>query len=226
MKLVCISDMHGTLDFAVKPSDLLIIAGDMCPYSGGGAQMGCIQQEIWLRDEFGPWLAEQPVKEVVATPGNHDWIWELAPMMVPRMPANFHCLVDKGIEILGLKIYGTPQQKVFCDWAFNRSPAQLMRYYAEIPEGLDILISHAPPFGVMDDVMSKMGPRHEGSPELANRIQRMAQKPRIVVCGHFHANDGLKEYPSFPGTVFVNCSVVGENYVRSKDPIYLEFDHE
>ena len=58
--------------------------------------------------------------------------------------------------------------------------------YAEIPEGIDILISHQPPYGYGDrycDVGS-VKTEHLGSRELLAAIDRC--RPKLVICGRTH----------------------------------------
>ena len=58
---------------------------------------------------------------------------------------------------------------------------------------VDILISHVPPYGVLDRVESRFIPpawtgRHAGSKVLLEYIQRY--QPRYVFCGHIHEAEG------------------------------------
>jgi len=221
MKIAFIADMHGMLDFKVDPCDLLVMAGDICPCRGFPYQ-ACMFQENWLNVELRYWLADQPIKECVAIAGNHDWIWDMADTMVPKMNANFHYLCDESIEYMGLKIYGTPQQKVFNDWAFNREPGVLKRYFDNIPEGLDILITHTPPYKILDKVDFDNFKGHEGCKILKARIMEMKQPPKINVFGHMHGEYGIEEVDYIPGVKFINCSLVNEAYKLVKKPIYVE----
>lgn len=218
MKICCIADMHGNLNFSIEPCDLLVIAGDICPATTFPF-LSAMQQANWLGVEFRYWLGGQPCKECVAIAGNHDWIWDQMPASVPKLNANFHYLCDEAGELLGLKLYGTPQQPIFNHWAFNREPEQLERYYAEIPEGLDILISHCAPFKIMDKVERENFSKHAGSKELKRRIQ--AVRPRYVIYGHMHGCYGVEEKD---GITYVNCSLLDESYKMTKEPIYLEIE--
>lgn len=221
MRICFIADFHGILDFKVDPCDLLVIAGDICPCYGFPYQ-SCMFQENWLNVEFRYWLADQPIKECFAVAGNHDWIWDMADTMVPKMNANFHYLCDESIEYMGLKIYGTPQQKVFNDWAFNREPEVLKRYFDNIPEGLDILITHTPPYKILDKVDFENFKGHEGCKILKARIMEMERPPKVNVFGHMHEEYGVVEVDYIPGVKFINCSLVNEQYKLVKKPIYLE----
>jgi hypothetical protein len=89
---------------------------------------------------------------------------------------------------------------------FAGSPEALVRAFAEIPEGLDVLVSHAPPLvdGYNLDADGRRR-RHRGSPELMEAIRRA--RPRLVVCGHVHGGDHRRAVLG-NGTVVVNVSRV------------------
>lgn len=218
MRICCISDMHGQLHFSVKESDLLLIAGDILP--AWDRQSSYAIQANFLLESFYPWVKEQPVKEVVMIAGNHDWIFDGMMRMVPPMPKNIHYLLDEDIEIMGLKIYGTPQQPIFNDWAFNQTPERLEMYYSQIPDGLDILLTHSAPYKIMDKVDFPNFKSHEGSKILKKRISEV--KPKYVVFGHFHGQYGVEKKDYMGNITFVNCSLVNEAYEMVKKPIYLE----
>ena len=61
---------------------------------------------------------------------------------------------------------------------------------------LDILLSHIPPYGVLDRVDSASIPaswvgRHAGSKTILEFIRR--QQPRYVFCGHIHEGEGFEK---------------------------------
>jgi len=60
---------------------------------------------------------------------------------------------------------------------------------------LDILVTHVPPYGVLDRVESATIPpswigRHAGSKTVLEYIRR--QQPRYVICGHIHEAEGYE----------------------------------
>ena len=217
MRICAISDMHGNLNFDVEESDLLICAGDSLPYRGGGKGMAIIEQEIFIQDELYPWFNRQPVKDIFFIGGNHDWIYEIDRKSIPDPPLNVHYLQDEEIEVHGLRIYGTPQQPIFNDWAFNRSPERLEMFFNKIPEGLDILISHTAPYKIMDkvDISNRQG--HFGCKILKKRIKEV--KPKYVIFGHFHSQYGVKEIDDI---IYINASLLNEQYKMVNEPIYME----
>lgn len=218
IKIAMCSDLHGNIDFEIPEVDLLLIAGDLCP-ARSFASISINMQIKWLGMEFKHWLKNQPVKEVVYTPGNHDWIWESAPKSVPKMPSNSHYLQDEWIELFGLKIYGTPWQLPFNDWAFNMPEDRLKWYWENIPEDTDILLCHAPPYGIMDQ---RGGDDFSiGSKTLLERVMKI--KPKMVVFGHNHNKNGVKV---INGIKFINCSLLNEDYKMIREPIVEEWEYE
>jgi Icc-related predicted phosphoesterase len=222
MRICAISDMHGNLNFNVQESDILVCAGDIlpCNYYSNQEFMIIHQQESFIRDELIPWFKKQPVKDIVFIAGNHDWIFEWNRKIILNFPKNIHYLQDELIEIQGLKIYGTPQQPIFCDWAFNRSPERLEMFFNEIPEGLDILISHTAPFKIMDKVDFPNDKGHFGCRILRKKIKEV--KPKYVIFGHFHGEHGMEKIDDMGDITFINASLLNEAYKLEKEPIYFE----
>jgi Icc-related predicted phosphoesterase len=176
MKIVASSDLHGYLP-AMPPCDLLLLGGDLCPDGSPS------QQADWLDTKFRFWLKSQPAKHIVAVAGNHDWVFQDRPDLVPRLPWKY--LLDVGTTIEGLKIWGSPWQPVFFDWAFNLTEPELAKKWELIPDDTDILLLHGPPYQHGD--RTSRG-NHTGSPSLTATIERI--QPRLVVCGHIHEARG------------------------------------
>ena len=90
-----------------------------------------------------------------------------------------------------------------------RQPEALAEVYREIPEGIDILVSHQPAFGYGDEVPDFRSGQlsHHGSRELLAAVDRV--KPKALICGHIHEGHGQFERN---GTKIFNVSVVDENY--------------
>lgn len=182
MKIVAASDLHGYLP-AIPACDLLLLAGDLCPITDHSWSF----QAGWLDREFRSWLAEQPARQIIGIAGNHDFVFEQMPELVPAdLPWTY--LQDSGTEWEGLKIWGTPWQPWFFDWAFNADPPTLKKKWALIPKGIDILVVHGPPHGYGDGVPESDGVRRCGCPHLLERIENL--QPRLVVFGHIHEGRG------------------------------------
>jgi Icc-related predicted phosphoesterase len=208
--------MHGNLHLKVPESDILLIAGDMCPAKRSAA-LSIKMQHDWLDNDFKLWLREQPVKECVAVAGNHDWIFETNPDMVPKISNNFHYLEDSEVSLFGLRIYGTPVQLPFYNWAFNRDENQIKRYWNNIHDNIDIILLHSPPYGILDKVSHDNSDKNIGSISLNERIDKV--RPKLVVFGHNHNEYGIVEKD---GIKYVNASLLTEQYKMKKLPIVVE----
>jgi hypothetical protein len=157
IRLVCMSDLHHIPhDFPVPDGDVLIIAGDVCGYG--------TRKELEIFDDF---LSRQGHAYKLLIAGNHDWPYARLPLEEAKgLVKNAVYLQDTGVEICGLKFWGSPWQPWFLDWAFNmpRGP-QLAEIWAKIPDDIDVLITHTPPYGILDQLISG---KHVGCADLAN----------------------------------------------------------
>ncbi len=207
-KIVAVSDLHGHFPEDVPDCDLLLIAGDIML----GADI--ITQLTWLEGLVRPWLDKISAKEVVFVAGNHDTIYEKASqghMPPPNMP--WHYLQYSGIELFGLKIWGSPWQKRFNDWSFNTDEEHMSRQFGFMPDDTDILVTHSPPYKIRDYVPTKTKRRKSlGSKALREAVFKV--RPKLHVFGHIHYAQGkyIKTWEDGTTTTFANVSYVGENY--------------
>jgi hypothetical protein len=139
MRIVVISDTHGLhRKLEVPNGDLLIHAGDFTLQSKPPS----------IVSDFTAWLGSLPHRHKVVIPGNHEFILE-----EPRNRGaitNATLLVDSGVEVEGIRIWGSPVTPLY-GGAFGRSNhADRKRHWAQIPDDLDILITHGPPFAILD----------------------------------------------------------------------------
>ncbi|HXN74932.1 MAG TPA: hypothetical protein VN855_00385, partial [Candidatus Acidoferrum sp.] len=115
-------------------------------------------------------------------------------------------LNDSGIEVEGIKIWGSPVQPFFHDWAFNRRRgAEIKKHWDLIPEDTEILVTHGPPLGILD-VTIRNG-EHVGCADLMDKI--LISQIKLHTFGHIHEGHGYKYQD---GRVFVNASVLDSRY--------------
>src|SRR5262245_9140642 len=210
MRIVALSDLHGHLP-EIPPCDLLLIAGDICPdiIDRVPVYLEPERQARWFDKCFRPWLAAAPARYRVATWGNHDWCGEVCdftadgPGSASLSLTRLVLLNDEKVRVQELTVWGSPWSRTFGEWAFMRSPSELEAIYARIPAGIDILMSHQPPYGYGDVPGSESGrEEHAGSKELLATIERV--RPKLVVCGHIHEGYGRYEHDGIP---ILNVSV-------------------
>lgn len=197
------SDLHGNLPPVPPDAELLLLAGDICPDFGplpdhtGFIDDTGILQANWLNTEFREWLGSVPCR-VVATWGNHDFVGQDS-RLVPDLP--WTLLIDREVIVPGsggLRIWGTPWVPNLPRWAFNASEEALAARAQMIPKGLDILMSHGPPYGFGDFIpggskYGNVGEEHVGDSSLNDTIKRA--QPRFIVCGHIHESRGWYHIP-------------------------------
>ena len=205
MRIVCIADTHGLhRQLNVPNGDLLIHAGDFTLNSKPPS----------IVSDFDAWLGSLPHPHKVVIPGNHEFILE-----EPRNRGaitNASLLIDSGLEIEGLRIWGSPLTPLY-GGAFGKSnPEDRKRLWAKILDGLDILVTHTPPFAILDHGGS--AERREGCPQLLEAVFRAF--PRLHVFGHVHAGYGTLRTSD---TLFVNASLMGEDGSLGRKPVVIDF---
>jgi len=205
MRIVCLSDTHGQhRRLRVPDGDLLLHAGDF--------SMAGRPDEI---ESFDRWLGTLPHPHKVVVAGNHDFLFEREPDRARALLVNASYLQDGLLEVGGLRIWGSPWQPWFFDWAFNlpRGP-ELAAKWALVPGGVDVLVTHGPPAGILDRTANDEG---VGCRDLARALERIL--PRLHVFGHIHESYGRLERD---GTTFVNASNCDLKYQPAQAPIVVE----
>jgi Icc-related predicted phosphoesterase len=209
-KIVCLSDTHNCREqISVPDGDVLIHAGDATIH-------GTIE-EIVL---FNEWFKKFPHPYKIFVAGNHDWLFEMNNRFARTLlDSSIHYLQDSSIEIENLKIYGSPWQPRFYDWAFNLTRgAELAEKWSLIPEGTDVLITHGPPFGILDEVSGRYSVENVGCEELRKRVEIV--RPRLHVFGHIHCGYGTAKHF---GVKFVNASNCDETYEPTNAPVIIDW---
>lgn len=215
MIIDCISDLHGEFP-KLDGGDLLIVAGDLTArddYDGY-----C---------KFNEWMIvnSRKYKKSIVIAGNHDNGLLPGRFNVECLPKIAY-LCDSETEFQGLKIWGSPWTAQFpgmnphcmaftmpfgCD-----NEEHLKDKWDLIPEDTDILITHSPPFGILDKTWKKRC----GSKSLTKRISQL-NNLKLHVFGHIHEGHGRECWINEKGDVvqFVNASMMDENYSCINKPI-------
>lgn len=202
LRVVVVSDLHGRLP-TIPPCDLLILSGDIAPDFAQAGPVRVYYQLDWFNHQFITWLNSVQCREVVATAGNHDFaLFRMRHLLSPDIP--WHLLIDEGIELFGLKFWGSPWVGQLPGWAFNLDESQLKRKWGRIPANTDVLVLHSPPFGIGD--RNAAGIRC-GSTTLEARLRQLT--PKLVTFGHIH--EGYGEWQR-NGATLVNASLLNDQY--------------
>lgn len=228
MIITLISDTHTKQRYidrnksGVNPlpgGDLLIHAGDI---------MNSGYDPVDIED-FIDWFSSQTQYAAqVFIAGNHDRMFEDKPELVAE-------IVDKGDSIYlqdepflffyndfeAIKVYGSPWQPEFYDWAFNlpRNGVDLASKWEQIPLNTDILITHGPPMGYGDTSGPPYNEPNLGCELLRKRVDFI--KPKIHMFGHIHGGYG---YYFNGDTHFINASILNEEYRYTNEPITIDWN--
>ncbi|MHB1059874.1 MAG: metallophosphoesterase family protein, partial [Rhodanobacter sp.] len=177
--------------------------------------------------DFFEWLAKQQYRKKIIIGGNHDNFLlhanaaKIAKKFVGLDGYDFEYLYDSGTIFEGLKIWGSPWSLFFENinpkcMAFTGNEKYLKRKYDLIPYDIDILITHQPPYGILDGITIDDGSRfHTGSHELLGAMLQI--KPKLMVFGHIHEWGGNKI--DLTSTICVNASIVNEYYQPVNKPV-------
>lgn len=214
MKIVCISDTHGEHELVDLPAgDVLVHAGDITAHGS---------QEDFIK--FIEWFSSQPHKHKIFIGGNHDTYLEKQPEKVLAQ-AKTHGVIylnDSGVNIDGVQFWGSPITPRFFDWSFMRDEADIGQHWALIPDNTQVLITHGPVWGVLDEVeRSANHTEHTGCKLLELRVR--AIQPAYHVFGHIHEGYGSLENDK---TQYLNVSTMNKSYRIQNDPVTFEVNQK
>lgn len=237
MRFVAISDTHMAQP-ELPEGDVLLHTGDL---TYQGTLLEVREASLWLHDQ----KLKKNYKHVIMIAGNHDWLFQKESRLARQMMKDrgLIYLEDSGVTLEGpavhsenvapgpgrVAIYGSPWQPTFMNWAFNLHRGEaLKKRWDMIPTGVDILLTHGPPYKILDGVPTfnedaypsdeSMTVRHVGCEELLKATTRL--KPKVHVFGHVHSGRGRTERD---GTTFINASVMNETYDPTRKPWVFDF---
>lgn len=210
MRVVIAGDPHGELP-ELPSCDLLLLPGDYNARALDTPE----EQRPWLETVLRSWLEAAPASAIVATGGNRDYALYEDRALADSLPWTF--LVDERTTVAGLELYGTPWTTPFGKgWAWRATETKMMdELFPLIPDDIDVLLSHGPPFGLGDLVRGA----RSGSSALRTALDRIAPAGRLslLACGHLHEARGVEVHPS--GILVANGSVEdGQVLVLDGDP--------
>uniref|UniRef100_A0A7S1WUS2 Calcineurin-like phosphoesterase domain-containing protein n=1 Tax=Alexandrium catenella TaxID=2925 RepID=A0A7S1WUS2_ALECA len=211
VRFVAVSDTHRYQDKVILPAgEVLLFAGDMV---GNYGRSHNVEKHF---KEFLAWLSVQSKRysQVFFIAGNHETFlddrhgdegsrYDQLRRFLHDTP-NCTYLQNEPAQYRGIRLWGSPVTvsrmekggKRYYSRAFERTSVQRSALWADVPEGLDLLMTHCPPHGHLchHDV---------GDPLLAARLASMLKPPRFHVFGHDHDFPGVE---SDGRTVFINVA--------------------
>ncbi len=173
-KIFAFADTHGAHRQVTIPADtdILICAGD--------AVEDNLREGDY--DDFLDWFSAQPGDYRIFIPGNHELSFDIcqADRVRPLFAKYGIVLMEDAVDDFDGVVIGSLSGN-----------SRIADEY--IPTDIDILVTHYPPYGILDDGF--------GSPEILNFV--LKARPEYHLFGHIHRTGGMKEI----GAVnFINIS--------------------
>lgn len=167
-----------------------------------------VQNQIEFED-FLLWYANLDIKNKILIPGNHD-AWAMKKYNIDKVKDYGIIYLDHEEKYVdGNLIFGSPYTPTFGEWYFMKDRSKINKYWEQLYEGIDILVTHGPPKGILDLSHNK---NHEleycGDNALLKHVLRI--KPKYHLFGHIHNsegcyNQGLRIYDDI---IFSNAACV------------------
>ena len=236
LTIVHISDTHGARGHSrltIPECNVLIHSGDI-----GG------RTTLFELVEFLTWFEKQPADVKIFSAGNHDLILDFDWVQRQKKENAIQGMIaeqqhNDALEYLkkfnvvylnnedyiykGIKFYGSPITPSFHRkfWAFNADRGEeIQQYWDMIPSDVDVLITHGPPYGILDAIPEgfKQTPNediHRGCEDLLKTIRTRLHKLKLSCFGHIHDGPNgliLKQFGSNRFIRFSNGSVLDNDY--------------
>lgn len=209
MKICIISDTH------FRHNELVLPAADAIVHCGDFSATGSHRDHF----EFSKWFGSLPYKHKLVSPGNHDRYSEKQLHISKAIFADNECelLVDELKVIDGKRMYFSPWTPRYGRWSWMRERGEdIKKVWDGIPENLDLLVTHGPPWGTLD--ISIYDAVHCGCEELMKAIEE--KKPRFHAFGHIHFYGGRVQ--EIGDTTYVNAAVCDESYHPNNNIVVID----
>lgn len=211
MIVVLISDTHCQLEKVDVPE------GDVLIHSGDLTYRGSVKETAEEIDKLA--LNFNKFKHIITIDGNHDWLGEKNQSVMAHLCNNrgVTYLNHSSVTIDGVNFFGSPYQPEFCDWAFNLPRGEKLREkWALIPDNTNVLITHGPPAGILDQCPDGF---RAGCEDLYKRVMQLKDL-KLHTFGHIHLGYGKLVLGDI---TFVNASTCTESYKPTNKPIVIDY---
>jgi Icc-related predicted phosphoesterase len=210
MKVVCLGDTHRSEHEVIFPEgDLLIHTGDF--------DIRTINELQYINK----WFNSLNFEHIIFTGGNHDfYLQKHDSEYINSFFDKAVYLCNEGIEINGKKFWASPYTPEFHNWAFMypRCSEEAKKLWNQIPNNLDVLITHGPPYKILDQNRDR---QHCGCEVLEREV--FLKNPKNHVFGHIHRlNESYLSHIKIENTNFYNVSVLDEDYNLFFKPTIFE----
>ncbi len=214
--------IHAISDTHNQHKKFIMPGGDVAIHAGDATGRGHSGEILPFLD----WYAKQDYSHLVLIAGNHDWGFakDSARYEQECKDRGIILLNDSGCEIEGIKVWGSPVQPWFHNWAYNKFRGDdIKKTWDLVPESTEILITHGPAYGILDYIPDQQA--NVGCQDLLNRI--LETQVKLHICGHIHCAKGILRAHD---KLWANVSALDDDYkpvkgnptkiIRSEDGQY------
>jgi len=189
MKLLTISDIHGHFNNfppqSLPEADVVLICGDFT------------NEGVYLPPEVNKaqqWIQHMAARypQVLYILGNHDLAMQND--CFEQEGQAIQNIAHKVTMLEGRRFVGADLSPCFDlpnlaeEWERMTADATVDAAYFDTLPPADIVVSHCPPFGLLDEFRHPGSGWHLGSPGLRRYIEKV--QPLLVVFGHIHEGSG------------------------------------
>lgn len=224
VRLMFISDTHThhlSIDFTkLPPVDIVLCAGDFT-YTGKANEVLA----------FKEWFKMLNCKHRVLIAGNHELSFDLntvkettqshyvkydiSPDEIKKIITDDKEIIyleHDSVEIMGLKIFGSPYSLYFYNWAFATPDDPT--FWESIPHDTDVFLVHGAPYNILDQCIDG---NLSGDPNMLKAIEE--RKIPVVAFGHIHETYGKE---MIDGTLYINASNCDFHYRCINPPVIVD----
>ena len=200
MKILHLSDTHGQHKNlrSLPEADVIVHSGDFT-FAGS-------EEEAY---DFMNWFCNLPYEHKVFIAGNHDMCMYGADP-IGGLSKNVHYLNSNSVVIDGMKFYGIPMFMEDC------MDGKLDMLIQNIPDDIDVLVTHMPPKGICDIADYGKDPEHRGNAALAEHLKVL--HPTCHLFGHEHDAYGTA---TIGNVIYSNACVVDSRYNLINNPTII-----
>jgi len=205
MKIICISDTHN------KHEELILPEGDCIVHAGDFTDSGTKKETR----NFLEWFSSTPYDHKILIAGNHDFYLQKKAHKIDQIiPEQIHYLEDSGVTLDTINFWGSPYTPGDHSWAFTKDRGRpISQHWKQIPENTNVLITHTPPFGIMDELNNRT---MIGCKNLTDRLSELNISHHIF--GHVHNDYGMVKTEK---TTYINSSSLDDSYRPINRPITI-----
>lgn len=207
MELTFTSDTHG------RHNELDLGSGQVLCHTGDFSNFGSEKEFA----DFTEWFACQDFEYKIFICGNHERFGESVGAQYIRdnyLSGGVIYLENSGVWLEDKYFYGSPANPRFFNWAFNVDRGiDIKKYWDLIPSYTNVLLTHTPPFGILDSVKGL----RVGCQDLLETIQSgRLENLQTNAFGHIHEDYGMVERE---GIIYINSALKG--LFKLREPIKI-----